>query len=234
VVATRKLLIAVLVGIAALVVAVSTITRPSGGAHHQNAGTQLSAPEPAAPALPRTAPVLPRTASARPSTAAPHSSGARNAPPAGGGAFRLTVQTNSGDISADVSSISVASNEAVDPPHNTAAQWNTAVWVRQSSYPSAHSAGTSYVYGHACHHHVCPFTNLKDANLGGQVTVTTAVSTLVYRIVRIGLSPRAASSLPVWASDSSVPNRLVLVTCAYEQGDTSTDNLVVVARLKRP
>jgi hypothetical protein len=28
-----------------------------------------------------------------------------------------------------------------------------------------------------------------------------------------------------------VPDRLVLVTCAYEQGDTSTNNIVVVARL---
>jgi hypothetical protein len=39
--------------------------------------------------------------------------------------------------------------------------------------------------------------------------------------------------LPSWASDSSVPNRVVLVTCAYERGDTSTDNLVVVANLQR-
>jgi hypothetical protein len=230
VVTTRRLLIAVLVGIAALVVAVSTITRPSGGAQHQNAGTQLSAPEPPAPALPR-------TTSTRPSTAESHSPATpqttNSARPAHAGAFRLAVQTRSGDISADVSSISVASNEPVDPPHNTAAQWNTAVWVQQSSYPSAHSAGTSYVYGHACHHHVCPFTNLKDADLGGHVTVTTALSTLVYRIVKIGLSPKAANSLPSWASDSSVPNRLVLVTCEYEQGDTSIDNLVVVADLQR-
>jgi hypothetical protein len=78
-----------------------------------------------------------------------------------------------------------------------------------------------------------PVHDLKDADLGGQVTVTTAAPTLVYRIVRIGLSPKAANSLPSWASDSSVPNRLVLVTCEYEQGDTSTDNLVVVARLQR-
>jgi hypothetical protein len=28
-----------------------------------------------------------------------------------------------------------------------------------------------------------------------------------------------------------VPNRLVLITCAFEQGDTSTNNIVVVARL---
>jgi hypothetical protein len=39
--------------------------------------------------------------------------------------------------------------------------------------------------------------------------------------------------LPSWASDSTVRNRLVLVTCAFEQGDTSTENIVVVAKLKK-
>jgi LPXTG-site transpeptidase (sortase) family protein len=146
--------------------------------------------------------------------------------------FSLVVTTQSGDIAANVDSISVASNEPVDAPHNTAQQWNTAVWVKQSSYPSAASNGTSYVYGHACHHHVCSFTRLKDANLSDRVTVTTPATTLTYRITRIGLSPKTASSLPSWASDSTVPNRLVLVTCAFEQADTSTDNIVVVAQLQ--
>ena len=104
--------------------------------------------------------------------------------------------------------------------------------MKQSSYPAARSHGTSYVYGHACHYHLCPFTRLKDVTVGDQVTVTTAAGTLTYRIDRVGLSPKTARSLPSWASDSSVPNRLVLVTCAYEQGDTSTDNIVVMARLQ--
>jgi len=129
---------------------------------------------------------------------------------------------------APVDPISVASNEPVDPP-----LWNTAVWVKQSSYPSKRSKGTSYVYGHACHHHVCSFTRLKDAAVGDQVTVTTGAGMVAYRIARIGLSPKTASSLPRWASDSSVPDRIVLVTCAYETGDTSTDNIVVVADVQR-
>src|SRR5436190_6740442 len=138
-----------MVGIAALVVAVSTITRPSGGANHQNAGTQLSAPEPPVSALPRATPTRPRTATSHSPAArnAPTTPG-RSAPRVGARAFGRPVQTHSGDISANISPISVASNEPVDPPHSTAAQWNTAVWVQQSSYPSAPSAGTSYVYGH--------------------------------------------------------------------------------------
>ncbi len=153
-------------------------------------------------------------------------------PAADQGEFSLVVATGAGKISTSVDAISVASGQPVDPPHETAAQWATAVWVEQSSYPSGWSDGTSYVYGHACHHHVCPFTNLKDAVVGDRVIITTASSTLTYRIGQIGLSAKSARSLPSWASDSTVPDRVVLVTCAFEQGDTSTQNIVVVARLQ--
>jgi sortase (surface protein transpeptidase) len=87
------------------------------------------------------------------------------------------------------------------------------------------------VYGHACHHHVCPFTQLKDAAVDDRVRIVTPAGTLTYRIDRIGLSPKSARSLPSWASDSTVRDRVVLVTCAYEEGDISTDNIVVVADL---
>ena len=137
----------------------------------------------------------------------------------------------SGVITTNVAPISVSSNEPVDPPHETAEQWNTAAWIEQSTYPSTPANGTTYVYGHACHHHVCPFTNLKDAQLGDQVRITTTARASTYTVDRIGLSPKSASSLPTWASDSTVPDRVVLVTCAYEQGDTSTNNIVVTARL---
>jgi sortase (surface protein transpeptidase) len=143
------------------------------------------------------------------------------------------VATGAGNITADVGSISVASHEPVDPPHETAAQWNTPVWVEQSTYPATPGKGTTYVYGHACHHHVCPFTNLKDAHVGDQVRVVTSALASTYTIERIGLSPKSASSLPSWASDSTLPNRIVLVTCAYEQGDMSSDNIVVAAHLDR-
>jgi LPXTG-site transpeptidase (sortase) family protein len=228
-------------GAAALFVAASILTNTIHGSDHRNTVTQPSV------TASRTLPTA-RTAQIRPSTPVPHPPATRTTPtkpaqppappneaapaPSADGGFSLVVKTQSGDISANVSSISVASNEPVDPPHNTAEQWNTAAWVKQSSYPSAPSDGTSYVYGHACHYHVCPFTRLKDANVGDQVTITTASRTLRYRIEKIGLSPKTATSLPSWAADSSVPNRLVLVTCAYEQGDTSRDNIVVVAQLQ--
>ena len=62
--------------------------------------------------------------------------------------------------------------------------------------------------------------------------VTRPTGVLTYQIARTGLSPKSASALPRWASDSTVPNRIVLVTCAFEQGDTSTNNIVVVANMR--
>ena len=128
--------------------------------------------------------------------------------------------------------ISVSSNEPVDPPHSTAAEWNTAVWVKESAYPSAHSTGTSYIYGHACHYHQCPFTQLKDARIGDLVAQRTGWERDLNQIERTGLSPKTASALPAWSSNSTVRNRVVLITCAFEQGDTSTNNIVVVANLR--
>jgi cell division protein FtsZ len=46
-----------------------------------------------------------------------------------------------------------------------------------SASHGAASHGTSYVYGHACHHHVCSFTRLKDTSVGDQVTVIGRAST---------------------------------------------------------
>ena len=182
-----------------------------------------------APAHPR------RTQPSAPTASAPRSSDAstttvQRAPVSSGG-FELVVTMQSGTITTNVAPISVSSNEPVDPPHQTAEQWNTAAWVEQSTFPSAPAKGTTYVYGHACHHHVCSFTNLKDAQVGDQVRVTTTARASTYTVDRIGLSPKSASSLPSWAADSTVPNRIVLVTCAYEQGDTSTNNIVVTAHL---
>ncbi len=149
------------------------------------------------------------------------------------GSFSLDITTQSGPISADVEPISVESGETVDPPHSTNKEWKTAAWVQQSTFPTDGDQGTSYVYGHACHYHVCSFTNLKNVRVGDKVTVDAISGEVDYVVSKVGLSPKTATSLPSWASDSTVPNRLVLVTCAFEQGDTSTENIVVVAKLKK-
>jgi LPXTG-site transpeptidase (sortase) family protein len=142
----------------------------------------------------------------------------------------LLIHSRSADISANVAALSVASGQPVDPPHDTAEEWRTAAWVVEAAYPAVPSSGTTYIYGHACHHHVCSFTELKDSRVGDTMVVTTPAGVLTYRIDRIGTSPKDAASLPGWASDSTVKDRLVLVTCEFEQGDVSTTNLIVSAR----
>jgi LPXTG-site transpeptidase (sortase) family protein len=232
----ERVLLAVLVGAAAVVAAAFAVTRAGDRAHdgQRPIGGSDTPPtrEGAAPST--SAPPSRHAGPHRPTTPSPRLEQTRQrTPPAvSGAAFSLTISSGAVLINAAVAPISVASSQPVDATHQTAAQWNTAAWVEQSACPSAHSRGTTYIYGHACHHHECSFTRLKDARVGDRVVAATSGATLTYQIKRIGLSPKSATALPSWAADSTVPNRLVLVTCAYEQGDTSTDNIVVVAQLQ--
>lgn len=146
--------------------------------------------------------------------------------------FRLVVKTSAGDVSVPVAPLSVASNELVDPPHETSEQWNTAAWIQQAAYPSVDSTGTTYIYGHACRHFECAFNDLKFANAGDAVVITTPERTLTYAIDRIGLSSKSASSLPRWASDSTIRDRIILVTCEIENGELTPNNLVLSAELR--
>jgi LPXTG-site transpeptidase (sortase) family protein len=241
VVAIRKVLFAGVVGAAVIMAASITLPNAASDDRDQAIHKQASLSSQASPAPAATAGStrIHRTSGSSPvrSGASSPASASRVQPdpevplPAQAISFTLAVTASSGPILANVGSISVASNQPVDPPHSTAAEWNTAVWVQQSAYPSAQSAGTSYIYGHACHHHRCPFTRLKDARVGDLVRVTLPTGVLTYQIAQTGLSPKSASALPRWASDSTEPNRIVLVTCAFEQGDTSTNNIVVVASM---
>jgi sortase (surface protein transpeptidase) len=218
VVAPHRLYIAGVVGAVAVFLAASIIANHNRADEHASASAATSGLSQSHSAAPRSKAATPRAA-----PATPH--------PQNSGMFSLVVNTRYGNIPAQVGSISVASNEPVEPPHSTAEQWDTAVWVIESSYPSARSKGTTYVYGHACHYHVCPFTNLKVAAVGDLVVVTTPSAVMTYRVNRTGLSSKSARSLPSWASDSTVGDRIVLVTCEFEQGDTSINNIVVAATL---
>lgn len=112
----------------------------------------------------------------------------------------------------------------VEPPH-----WDRAVWLSQSAPAASPSSGTTAVYGHACHHHVCSFDKLRDAALGDSVVLRTAAGTLTYRVFGIGSYPKhGTGSLN---AKPSVNGELMLVTCAYEEGDESLSNLVVTAEL---
>ncbi len=213
--------------------------KPVAGARNgAAASTSNSAPiehSPSTGSEPSTAPAASTSNSApiehSPSTGSEPSTAAAAPPRPDPGGFALVVKTDAGDLPAQVAPMNVASHQLVDPPHDTPQQWNTAAWIVQAAYPAVRSTGTTYIYGHACHHHICPFTDLKQAKLADPVIITTPTATITYLIRRIGLSPKSASSLPDWASDSTIKDRLVLVTCQFENGDDSTNNIVIVAEL---
>lgn len=146
------------------------------------------------------------------------------------------MRTSGGDIQAPVAPLSAdvhpdGTAEPIDPPHGDAQQWLTAAWIEQSPFPGpTGGGGPSFVYGHACHYHVCSFTRLRDAQVGDLITVTTPSRVLTYRLCATGSSAKAGN-LAVPTCDGAAVN-LVLVTCAYEQGDQSNRNLVVAATLE--
>ncbi len=149
------------------------------------------------------------------------------------GAFSLDVHTSQGEIHAAVAPLSATirsdgTPEPIDPPHSSARQWDTAAWIEQSAYPERPARGPSYIYGHACHYHVCPFTRLLNSRVGDTITVQTTAKPIRYRVCATGVSSKAGN-LVVPTCNSSTD--LVLVTCQYEHGDTSTNNLVVVATM---
>lgn len=141
---------------------------------------------------------------------------------------------------APVGAMDAQSNQLTVPPEPAGQDWSrTTVRIRQAAYPAYPSTGTTYVYGHACHHHICPFTAIQHlpgggytVNPGDQVVIGTPTGILTYQVSRVAsVQKHDAGPLPQWASDSTVPNRVVIVTCEYEQGDTSNDNIVIVATL---
>jgi sortase (surface protein transpeptidase) len=143
------------------------------------------------------------------------------------------IHTAGGTIDVPVAPLSVASHQPVDPPHDTALQWNTAAWIVQSANPARPSAGTAYIYGHACQDIGCAFNDLVDARVGDIAQITAGTARLTYRVERIGLGSKAADTLPGWAANSTIADRVVLVTCQYRPDGASPDNLIVVAHLTR-
>jgi hypothetical protein len=143
------------------------------------------------------------------------------------------VHTTRGAINAVVAPLSATIRsdgtvEPIDPPHHNAQQWDTAAWIEQSAYPERPASGPSYIYGHACHYHLCPFTRLGDAHVGDTITVQSSSSPIGYRVCSVGVSSKAGNLVQPPCSSGA---DLVLVTCQYERGDTSTNNLVVVATM---
>jgi hypothetical protein len=187
-------------------------------------GVQMAAPDTATSA--RTTPAGTDRSTAAPVVRTPR------------GPVRLTVRTPAGTTLANTVIGRLdpvragAGYRPVDPP-----EWNQAVWVRYRPFvpPTDTSRGTSYIYGHACHHHVCAFTDLARVRPGASITVTSGGHATTYRVVRASAGfpkhgPGSLADRTGAITNRSIAHRIVLITCAYERGDVSLDNFVVVAR----
>jgi hypothetical protein len=111
---------------------------------------------------------------------------------------------------------------------------DTSRWVRNAAYPSAPPAGVTYVYGHACRVHVCPFTPVRQTATGytvrpgDTVTIDTGAALLTYRVCAVAASPKDGP-----ARQPACTGRvdLDIVTCQYDARGASTENIVIAATL---
>ena len=111
---------------------------------------------------------------------------------------------------------------------------DTSRWIRNAAYPTAPPTGVTYVYGHACRVHVCPFTPVKETSAGytvragDTVTVDTGATLLSYRVCAVAASPKAGPAKQP-ACGSRVD--LDIVTCQYDASGASTENIIIAATL---
>jgi hypothetical protein len=214
---THRLYIAAVVGAAAVFVAASITSDHNRADEHVSAPSQVSTPgtSSASTATSGLAPSPSAAPRSKRRHRAQHRRHQLGTPHPHSGGFSIVVKTKYGDIPARVGSISVDSNEPVDPPHSTAEQWNTAVWVVESSYLCPKQ-------GHNLRIRTCvslprvPFTNLKAAAVGDLVVVMTPSAVLTYRVNRTGLV-EVGELTAFLGINSTVVGRIVLVTCEYEE-----------------
>ncbi len=131
-----------------------------------------------------------------------------------------------------------ATSISIPEPWSQQDWMNTSAWIAQSAFPANPSTGTTYVYGHACDHYRCPFTQVAKRDSGGYtvapgdlVSVGLSTGTLSERVCAVGSSSKSAARLSV--PDCGVASiDLVIVTCQRDDDGSSTQNIVVAATLE--
>lgn len=170
--------------------------------------------------------------------------------PADTSSLRVYIKTKQGTVLPSPSPTSCAapvqigvmdvpSYAMVTPPEPAGHNWcDTSVRIKASAYPSSPSTGTTYVYGHACAHHVCPFTDIRllpgggySVQPGDQVVAETSTGVLTLRVCRVYSSPKDGPFKEPNCGGQSID--LVIIACEYEPGTTYDNgmNVVVAATL---
>ncbi|MGH8862629.1 MAG: hypothetical protein ACRDVG_15585, partial [Jatrophihabitantaceae bacterium] len=179
--------------------------------------------------------------------ATPHSSRTHTAPPPRvrpSRPLRLSIPAiglragyDDGSRFGAVRSARVDGQWTITPPEATWSDLQSVYWWSERAYsalPGEPSAGTTFVYMHACSHVVCAGNQLHLLSPGETITMTTATGTLTYTVQRTVLldkSPRGVGASKLVYSYGRV-GALRLVTCGYAPDGTSPYNWAVLAVLR--
>ncbi len=177
------------------------------------------------------------------------------------GVFTIVLTTRQvGTLTAVVSPMTVpADTTIVSPPEPAGCPWTgpsqvqnhgndvppgcdwsqTSIWVRNAAYPTAPAGGITYIYGHACRSHICPFSPVQETSGGGYTVqpgdtavITTPTETLTYRVCAVASSPKHGGPAIQPTCPSTVD--LDIITCGYGPNDTSDKNIIISATLTSP
>lgn len=171
--------------------------------------------------------------------------------------FSVTLHTRlAGTVQAVVHPMAVAAGTTtVSPPEPAGCPWNsalqvaqrgtdvpvgcdwtdTSVWIENAAYPRSPPSGTTYIYGHACLYHICPFSAVKQTSdglytvgPGDSIMITTRAGTLAYLVCAVAASPKAGpAQQPVCNGGVD----LDIITCRFDTSGTSLDNIIIAATL---
>jgi hypothetical protein len=124
----------------------------------------------------------------------------------------------------------------ITPPEATWADLQSAFWWSEPAYsvlPGAPSAGTTFVFMHACLQVTCAGNELKHLRAGDIVRLTTAAGTLTYTVRRTLRLDKSVGGIGANKMVYSYGHRneLRLVTCGYAPDGTSPFNWAVLADL---
>jgi hypothetical protein len=143
----------------------------------------------------------------------------------------------------EVGQIVAQSNEEVTPPEPKKTNWcDTTVRVVASAYPTVPSTGTTYIYGHSCLQHTCPFSDIActancttpnptfSVESGDHLVIKTPNGTLTEEVCGIGFSPKGEhGTLIIPPCKGGIPDTVV-TTCDNENG-LDNENVVTSARV---
>jgi hypothetical protein len=151
----------------------------------------------------------------------------------------LSVGHDPGSHIGTVESRTVDGVWTITPPEASWVDLQSAYWWSQQRYsalPGAPSAGTTFLYMHACSQVHCAGNDLHRLRRGDAITLTTRTGVLHYRVdrlLRLDKTPQGVGNNKTLYSYGR-PDQLRLVTCGYAPDGSSPFNWAVIATLRMP